>query len=230
MRVAARRRFYRDGTLKDSAQHQEIARRYAWESYERKRQLPPPRAVGTGRSRLIALIRLAELERLASLRYGAVLPNNDVGREYFVTVAHHIAHLGPEVVREISGWARVWAPWMSLQEAHEIATRVAAGPRKFKAAVLGSLLKLSEVERRLLGVTTIAPSDLSAEDRRSMQRFWRRSADRLRRRRKGAKSRSEYESASLSRTKPWDTLGISRRTWYRRGRPMPSNDHSRSGN
>lgn len=44
-----------------------------------------------------------------------------------------------------------------------------------------------------------------------------REAARRRRRLAGAKPRSE----SYSQTKPWVELGISRMTWYRRGKPVP---------
>lgn len=33
--------------------------------------------------------------------------------------------------------------------------------------------------------------------------------------------RAEYEANSISRAKPWDSMGISRRTWYRHGKPTP---------
>jgi hypothetical protein len=36
------------------------------------------------------------------------------------------------------------------------------------------------------------------------------------RRRKGVKPRAQYEAASLSRQRPWEAQGISRRTWERR--------------
>ena len=36
------------------------------------------------------------------------------------------------------------------------------------------------------------------------------------RREKGAKTRAEYEANSISKAKPWETEGISRRTWYSR--------------
>ena len=44
----------------------------------------------------------------------------------------------------------------------------------------------------------------------------RRAAER---REGGAKTRPQYEGESISRAKPWEALGISRRTWYRRGKP-----------
>lgn len=36
-----------------------------------------------------------------------------------------------------------------------------------------------------------------------------------------AQPRPEYLANSLSRQKPWEALGMSRATWYRRGKPMP---------
>ena len=37
-----------------------------------------------------------------------------------------------------------------------------------------------------------------------------------------SQTREDYLAEnSISRDKPWEHLGISRRTWYRRGKPMP---------
>jgi hypothetical protein len=56
---------------------------------------------------------------------------------------------------------------------------------------------------------------------------WQKEKDRLyqreRRRSKGVKPRHEYEANSLSATKPWQQLGISRSSWYRR---PPSQRHA----
>lgn len=39
-----------------------------------------------------------------------------------------------------------------------------------------------------------------------------------------SQSREDYLAEnSISRTKPWKHFGISRATWYRRGKPMPEN-------
>lgn len=34
-----------------------------------------------------------------------------------------------------------------------------------------------------------------------------------------AQPRTEFEGQSLTRLKPWATLGLSRATWYRHGKP-----------
>jgi FixJ family two-component response regulator len=39
-----------------------------------------------------------------------------------------------------------------------------------------------------------------------------------------SRPRAEYEANSLSRTRPWEAMGISRRTWYRRGKTTPQTD------
>lgn len=33
--------------------------------------------------------------------------------------------------------------------------------------------------------------------------------------------RAEYLANALTRTKPWEALGMSRATWYRKGKPTP---------
>lgn len=32
--------------------------------------------------------------------------------------------------------------------------------------------------------------------------------------------RAEYEARSIARARPWEALGMSRATWYRRGKPL----------
>lgn len=36
-----------------------------------------------------------------------------------------------------------------------------------------------------------------------------------------AMPRAEYEANSITRAAPWEKLGISRATWYRKARPIP---------
>jgi transposase-like protein len=44
-----------------------------------------------------------------------------------------------------------------------------------------------------------------------------------------AQSRADYLAEnSISRDKPWEHFGISRATWYRRGKPMPSETDNQS--
>jgi hypothetical protein len=44
-----------------------------------------------------------------------------------------------------------------------------------------------------------------------------------------AQPRAEYEAQSISRTKPWEALGMSRATWYRKGKPAAPPEASGAG-
>jgi hypothetical protein len=205
---------FRDGTPRDTPQHREIAQRYAWYAYKsgktRSWRIEPKK---------ITRIRLRELERIFSSRYGKFLPHNAAGRDALVIAAHHIVHMGPNAEQHIRAWARLWTPWMALKHVVDLARTVIANPVKYKADTLGHRLQLSHEERQRLAITTIGAVGQNAEQRKRLRKHRRRAYDRLRRERKGAKTREEYEAGSLTRTKPWEALGISRRTWYRRGRP-----------
>ena len=78
---------------------------------------------------------------------------------------------------------------------------------------------MSDAERRRSHLTTIGAVDKSKAERLAERKARKRDRDRLRRQRQrqteGAKPRAEYEAQSLNRTKPWERLGMSRRTWYR---------------
>jgi hypothetical protein len=218
--AVAKSRIFRDGTPRDTPQHHEVARRYAWHAHNDIKMLPsriePHR---TGSSPLMTRIRLRELERIFSSRYGKFLPRNAAGRDALVLAAHHIVRMGPNAEQHITDWARVWAPWMPAKHVADLATRVIANPVKFKADTVGQRLQLSREERDRLGITTIGADGQTVQERKILRQYRRRIAARLRRRRRGAKMRAEYEAGSLTRKKPWEALGMSRRTWYRRGRP-----------
>lgn len=53
---------------------------------------------------------------------------------------------------------------------------------------------------------------------RSVQKWW-------------SQSRADYLAENtISRDKPWEHFGISRATWYRRGKPMPSENLAQQEN
>ena len=150
--------------VSSSAKHIEISRRYAWHARQRRDGLK------LTRDQLIPRIRLRELERIFQRRYGRFLPDDDAGRDDLVLAAHHVAHLGGDVLGHVIAWARAWAPWMSQGEARQIADRVAAAPQKFTADVLGWRLRLSMVERTELKITTIGAFDCSKSERAQERR------------------------------------------------------------
>lgn len=83
-----------------------------------------------------------------------------------------------------------------------------------KNAHLIDLFQITDAEQRQL--QTIITPEL-AKERDAARKKARRAAA-------GAVDRATYEANSASRLKPWEQLGMSRRTWYRKGQPQPVNN------
>ncbi|MGJ4961577.1 hypothetical protein [Bradyrhizobium sp. HKCCYLRH3061] len=188
---------------------------------------PPPRSVKAIRHRLIAAkyraaardkqdrpkrlmgnLRMREFERLLKHRDGRHLPADEHGRNYVMIAFHHIAVAGVDVVERCRGWAAVWAPWMPPEEAEALAHMAAGDPQRYKAARLGELLGLTDVERTALKIRTIWACDVAETP---AERRKRKDRERKREDRAGKPKR-----VPLSQTEPWKAAGISRATYYRR--------------
>jgi hypothetical protein len=194
------------------ARHAEIARRYAWHFRKSKRKL------AKDDPRFIAMLRLCDLEPLYRRRYGLTLPYDDSGIDDLTIAAHHIANLGGDALGHIIAWARMWIPQMPRAEVEALAAQVIAEPHKFKAATLGWRLRLTETEREELGITTIEAIGVTPAKRAATRR--RRQRERM------AKHRERHRAskpAPFVETQPWQAFGMSRATWYRKGKPMPEN-------
>ena len=106
------------------------------------------------------------------------------------------------------------APWA---DADEILEEVVGNPRAWRAPALGRELNLSGAEWRKFRFRTIAPVDMTLEERRYYSRIISEGKRRQKRRLDGMATREEYLAAhSLSRDKPWEAEDISRKTWERR--------------
>ena len=186
-----------------ASRHAEVGRRYAWQALQRCK--------GNSPERIRNLVRLRELERFYRHRWGYFLPDDDAGREDLEIAANHIAGLHGEVEKHIIAWAARWCPWMSHDEAKELAQRVTANPRRYKAATLGWRLSLTEIERTRLAITTIRAAGMTDESMKARrQRLARERKTRWLQRKRMAKAKP------ISHQKPWQACGISRATWYRR--------------
>jgi hypothetical protein len=172
--------------------------------------------------RLISLtsLRIADLRRLFLARYGRSLRDDDAGRADARIMAHHLARRS-NAERRIVSWLELQAPWMKPVEVKGLIAEVFSRPHKWRADTLGKHLNLTDAERRRLGITTIGAVDVNRAERLARRREKARQRDQQRRRAQGAKPRAEYEGKSISRAKPWEAMGISRRTWYRLGKPIP---------
>jgi hypothetical protein len=168
----------------------------------------------------VTTLRIAELRRLFRARYGHVLPDDDAGRDDALIMANHLAR-GPDAERRIGLWIGLWAPWMPGAEAGALVSKVIARPIRWRADKLAQRLHLTETERTRLKITTIGAVDVSKEERATRRKLRKRFYLHARRRKAGAKLRVDYEANSISRSKPWERLGMSRASWYRAGKPTP---------
>jgi len=79
-------------------------------------------------------------------------------------------------------------------------------------------LRLTMERRTRLRITSIGAIDVRKEDRPAYLREHHRRRKEDERRANGVKPRTEY-LAAVKAKEPWVALGISRATWYRRGKP-----------
>jgi hypothetical protein len=95
--------------------------------------------------------------------------------------------------------------------------QVEAYPRRWRSETLGGLLNVTGDEWKRLRLRTIAPVDMTKDERRRFSTKRNTERRRLRRLAKGMKTRTEWlEENKTNRTKPWEELGISKATYYRR--------------
>ena len=117
-------------------------------------------------------------------------------------------------VRECAG--RMGRRGFTETEAEDVIEEAQATPKASNADDMARWLQLDYETRQLLGVTTIGACDVNKRERRRRRRERNRLSKERQRRARGAKLRSEYEGNSVSRAKPWEAFGISRKTWYKR--------------
>jgi hypothetical protein len=154
--------------------------------------------------------RSAELSRVYFRQYPHGLPANRLGVKYARYMCRTMAFL-PDDRREL--WLNKHALWMNADTRARI---LRLGPYWYSPRSLGQHLELDDDTRDAASAWSIAACNVTEEERAQFRRDKRTAAEALRRRQNGAKPRAEYEAQSLSRTKPWEAEGISRRTWYRR--------------
>lgn len=176
--------------------------------YKRRKKRPPPPLVG---------LRIRDLNRLLTARYGEVLPDDDAGRDDVEVIVHHLAQYATgHPARRINEWCRLRAPWLSIAELDALTIAAVTKPKRWRADKLAWRMRLTEQDRKALKITTIGAIDLGKAERTKRRRERERNRKMAKRRAKGMKSRAEYEKNSANRTKPWAAEGISRAAWYRR--------------
>ena len=174
------------------------------------------------RDRAIGGQRIGSLNALFAYRYRGdrenyVFPDDDAGREDLKILLHHYALNNPLAMPRI---IKLRAPWMDEAAAARLIDQIGAFPQKWRAGTLGQKLNFTGAEWRALRLRTIAPVDMTKQERAAFSQALARRRRQAKRRAKGKKPRAEWLAAhSARRRRPWEAFGISRRTWYRRGKP-----------
>ncbi|MDF0698033.1 hypothetical protein PYR71_16300 [Rhizobium sp. MC63] len=174
--------------------------------------------------------RIREIEKLVRHRHGEIVPEADDALIYVEVIGSlAFVEFKEEFVEVVLGWAARWVPWAGKTAIEEIIyerTKVRFSP--LSADALGHALHLSYAERCALDIRTIGAFDVPKAKRAKLQKAKRRQREQSRkekqRRAAGAVARADYLANSLSQSRPWEAFGISRRTWERRGRPMPERE------
>ena len=175
------------------------------------------------RNRAIGKQRIGDLNNLFTWRYRGnresyVFPDDDAGLEDLKILLHHYALNNPLAMPRI---IKLRAPWINEAAAARLLEQIETFPQKWRADTLGRKLNLTGAEWRTLRLRTIAPADMTRQERVAYSQALARQRRQAKRRAKGKKPRAEWLAKSVSQTKPWLPLKMSRRTWYRRGKPTP---------
>jgi hypothetical protein len=160
---------------------------------------------------LMNRMRVRHIAKLVQGRHGG-LPDTDDRDLYLVAVAWHLH--GDDRVFALDNWCRRYSyADVPLQEIKDIIGRTK--PRWLKADVIGKFLRVTYAERQQRRIFTIGCYDMTKAEREELRKKHRRLKDRDHRRQKGAKPHAQSDA----RLKPWIDLGMSRRSWYRAGKP-----------
>ncbi len=188
---------------------------------------------GTGVAHIMRF-RAHDLEWVIRDCHGDTLPENAVGRDLLFVLAHTVAGTvrrmtygaaptADHAAVAIMARVRQWAPWLSHSDAAELAERVLARPLRWTADSLARRIGLTYAKRTEGGITTIGACDVTKAERLARTRERKRAAKAAKRRQAGVPERA----ACASRTQPWVRLGMSRATWYRRGKPRADETRTR---
>ena len=178
--------------------------------------------------RQLAWDRLEDLRKLAELR-GGVNEGSRMQHLFWrlnflllsgATNSKQMYHEATVLARELDPqWSSRSQELMTLfskAKAYESGERVCFGGKEYaplytpKNDTLINLFRITADEQQQL--KTIVSHAEAAERHRRREEGRRRAA--------GAVDRQTYECTSLSRQKPWEALGMSRRSWYRAGKPV----------
>jgi hypothetical protein len=184
-------------------------------------------------------LRIGDLGKLFGYRYGPnrteyVFPDDDAGREDLAILLQHYYGGGnplavPRVIKRR-------APWMDDDETVALINQIDAYPRKWRSDTLGRLLNVTRDDWLRDRYRTLAPVDMTKEERRENSKIRHKLRMRERRRLEGRMDRRAWlakmaATKTLNRLQPWldEIPPISRRTWFYRQKKIRAVVHNKIG-
>lgn len=179
----------------------------------------------------VELLRLREIEAIIRHRFNGPVsdPDGTADRETCLDFVRAAAF--SLAGQDIASWCCVFAPWATDADLVPIIAEAAKRRRMMRADGVAGLLHVTMVERLALNLKTIGAADVKKSTRTKFMKGRKKECDRKRReeqrRAVGMMDRASYVAQSISTAKPWEALKMSRRTWYRKGKPEVGTSVSR---
>ena len=171
-------------------------------------------------------LRCGDLRKLYRHRWGALLPDDDLGRAdlFEILCVTSLALKAPK--EKMACTIETLAPWLSQSEANDMIDHIQSIPifeRTRTARHLGDNMRLLNAERELLHLWRMLPIDMTDEQLAEQRKAKSRKRREKKRRQANVRTRAEYLAELANRPKPWEAEGISQRQWQRRCRGVRTN-------
>ena len=168
------------------------------------------RGKATG-NRSIVHKRLSELQQIVLGRWGGKVPKG-----YRNLVAHlaavHLIQLPGDALDNVIRWCAKWTDGHLEAEIRRTVKTALKKRYRYTGRRIGEKLNVTAEEACRFQLTTIYAQNETAQEHVTRRRTEKAAAERRRRSEAGAKPHAE----SAQRKQPWNSLGISRATYYRR--------------
>ena len=167
----------------------------------------------------VRCFRHGDFIKLFRHRWGPVLPDDDAGRGDLWLVVCNASLARKEPQKKMRHLIEVLAPWMTAEECEEYVKHVWGldfYQRLMTGREIGESLRLTNAEREALKIRQFKPIDMTDEELAEQRKAKSRERRKRVRETSGRPSRETYLAKFESHQRPWEALGIHRRTWERR--------------
>jgi hypothetical protein len=178
-------------------------------------------------------LRLSELCRIARYRYPSAterntsdIPYDADGIALFEAIAAQLAHLPGDLRKRLISWCDLSAPSFPIPYIESLAVQLRETPPfiDLTADQMAQRVNVKKNERDALNLRSIGAIDFTKADRVAAKRKRDNERQALKRLERGAAQRV----GNLSKSKPWESLGMSRASWFakRKAGTLPVLDKS----